>query len=138
MFSIPAHAFAVPIKIEPADIDQLNHVNNVVYFRWVQEVATAHWESLTSPQQRAQWLWVVRRHEIDYLRPTFAGDEVTAFTWVVPAEQPGSDRIIVFKNMKTDKVLTQVKTTWYLIDPASMRSKKIPDEVFALFGISSI
>jgi acyl-CoA thioesterase FadM len=40
--------------------------------------------------------------------------------------------------MKTDKVLTQVKTTWYLIDPTSMRSKKIPDEVFALFGISSI
>jgi acyl-CoA thioester hydrolase len=138
MFSIPAHAYAVRIKIEPADIDQLNHVNNVVYFRWVQEAATAHWESLTTPAQRAQWLWVVRRHEIDYLRPTFAADEVMAYTWVVPAEQPGSDRIIVFKNVKTDKVLTQVKTTWYLIDPVSMRSKKIPDEVFALFGISSI
>ena len=35
-------AFELPITITSADIDQLGHVNNVAYLRWVQEAAEAH------------------------------------------------------------------------------------------------
>ena len=34
----------------PEDIDEQNHVNNTVYLRWVQEVATAHWEAIASSE----------------------------------------------------------------------------------------
>ena len=35
--------FTTDISIIREDIDDLGHVNNVVYVRWAQEVATRHW-----------------------------------------------------------------------------------------------
>jgi len=70
--------------VAAADIDELDHVNNVVYLRWVQDVAVAHWESATSPAERAEIAWVVLRHEIDYKHPALPGDQVIARTWVGP------------------------------------------------------
>ena len=34
--------FPIRIRVQPADIDELGHVNNLVYRRWVQEVAIAY------------------------------------------------------------------------------------------------
>lgn len=38
----PHASFELIFHVLPEDIDQLHHVNNVVYLRWVQEVAVAH------------------------------------------------------------------------------------------------
>jgi len=65
-----------PVRVD--DIDDLGHVNTVVYLRWVQDVAAAHWESATSPAERADIGWVVLRHEIDYKHPARPGDDVIA------------------------------------------------------------
>lgn len=135
MFTIPPHAFAVPIQITAADIDALNHVNNTVYLRWVQDVATAHWETLASAAQRQEWWWVVRRHEIDYLRPCNLGDAITAYTWVHSAHGKSSDRIVVFQHNETGKTIAQVKTTWILVDPATQRGTNIPEELLRSLGL---
>ena len=34
--------FSIPVTALAADIDELGHVNNTVYLRWVLDVATAH------------------------------------------------------------------------------------------------
>ena len=34
--------FELAIQVESADIDELGHVNNVAYLRWVQNVAVAN------------------------------------------------------------------------------------------------
>ena len=36
---IVQRVFELPITVGEGDIDQLGHVNNVVYVRWVQEAA---------------------------------------------------------------------------------------------------
>ena len=36
-----------------ADIDELGHVNNAVWVRWVQDLATAHWAAVAPPAQHA-------------------------------------------------------------------------------------
>ena len=41
--------FELAISVAQADIDEHGHVNNVVYVRWVQEVATAHWRTAATP-----------------------------------------------------------------------------------------
>ena len=74
--------FAHPLTVTSADIDEMGHVNNVVYVRWVQEVAAAHWHALASAELKAKYAWVVLRHEIDYKNPAFLHDEVTGYTWV--------------------------------------------------------
>ena len=78
----PAQRFELLVPVFPADVDELGHVNNTVYLRWVQDVATAHWQALASAESQAEVAWVVLRHEIDYKAPALPGDEVLLRTWV--------------------------------------------------------
>ena len=48
-----ATSFEISIAVLPSDIDGLGHVNNVVYVRWVQDVAVAHWNALSTPAGQA-------------------------------------------------------------------------------------
>src|SRR3954467_7737876 len=64
------------------DSDELGHVNNAVWVRWIQDLATAHWRSAADPAFVDSYVWVVVRHEIDYLRALLPGGPVTGRTWV--------------------------------------------------------
>src|SRR3954471_5218390 len=75
-------SFEMVVSVLPEDIDEQNHVNNAVYLRWVQEVATAHWCAVTSSEAQEGIGWVVLRHEIDYKSPACLGDAVVLRTWV--------------------------------------------------------
>lgn len=120
--------FELNINIQPQDIDQLGHVNNVVYLRWIQDVAEAHWNTLTTQDQKKELAWVVIRHEINYHKPAFPGDQVLARTWVGNTEGFRSVRHVELFNAK-NQMLASALTTWCLIDPKSGRPKKITDEI---------
>ena len=60
--------FDIPITVLPADIDDNDHVNNVVYLRWIFDVALAHWNASASDEMKQTYGWVATRHEIDYRR----------------------------------------------------------------------
>ena len=77
--------FTLPIAPTPADIDELGHVSNLVYLRWVLDIATAHSRSVgwDHPEYRALGaVFVVRRHEIDYVAQVKQGDSLVGETWV--------------------------------------------------------
>ena len=74
--------FELPIHVQEADIDELGHVNNVTYVRWVQDAAVAHWTSAAPAAEQARLFWIVLRHEIDYRQAAHLGDEIVARTWV--------------------------------------------------------
>lgn len=79
------------------DIDELGHVNNAVWVKWIQDVATAHWQAVASPQHVDRYVWVVTRHEIDYRGNVRAGEAVTAETWVADAPRGARfDRLMRF------------------------------------------
>ena len=69
--------FEKSVSVMPEDIDEQNHVNNTVYLRWVQEVATAHWKAIASRETQKGIGWIVLRHEIDYKAPACLGDGPT-------------------------------------------------------------
>jgi len=77
-----AEIFHIRINVTPDDIDAMDHVNNVAYLRWVQDVAVAHWRHAATDAEQQKWLWIVLRHEIDYRQPAVLGDEIVAQTWV--------------------------------------------------------
>ena len=47
-------------------IDELGHVNNAVWVRWIQELSVAHWEAVAPAAHQAAHVWVILRHEVDY------------------------------------------------------------------------
>ena len=115
------------------DIDELGHVNNAVWVRWIQEVATAHWRAVADPAHDAAYLWVVTRHEIDYLRGLGSGSTVTARTWVGDAPKGARfDRFVEFVG-DGGTVHVRARTTWAIIDRVSGRPLRVPPAVAAPF-----
>ncbi len=39
--------FTIKIRVSSEDIDVLQHVNNLVYVKWMDKIATSHWAHLT-------------------------------------------------------------------------------------------
>src|SRR5207244_4143251 len=77
-----ARKFEVTVRVPDADVDRQGHVNNVAFVRYVQEAAEAHWRAVVPPELQSAYAWVVRRHEVEYLRPGLPGDELVVRTWV--------------------------------------------------------
>lgn len=122
--------FSLVLKPTLADIDEMGHVNNVVYVRWIQEVAAAHWQAIASDELKRKYSWVVLRHEIDYRAPVFNGELVAGTTWVGDHHGAKFDRFVQLTC--NNRVVAEAKTTWCLLDAASLRPLRIPSEVLAL------
>ena len=125
--------FSQTFTATPADIDELGHVNNAVWVRWIQDVATAHWNAVATPEQSAAFFWVITRHEIDYRGNISAGESVTASTWV--SEPPVGARFN--RNVEflggDGKVKVKAKTTWALIDRMTGRLLRVRPDLTAAF-----
>ena len=131
----PGPAFEVGLEVTEADLDAQAHVNNVVYVRWVQDAATAHWEALTTPETRAEVGWVLLRHEIDYRRAAVLGDAVRVRTAVGHLEGLTFERHTVVRRAGDDAVLAESRTLWCPVDPRTGRPRRVSAELRALFSI---
>lgn len=123
------HIYEHPIEVHEQDLDELNHVNNVVYIRWVQEASVAHWRSIASDAIRQQFLWVVLRHEIDYRSPALRGDILLARTWVHNVGGPRSIRKVQLYRKQDNRLLAEASTTWCLVSRQALRPVRINDEI---------
>ncbi|MGC8640709.1 MAG: acyl-CoA thioesterase [Isosphaeraceae bacterium] len=123
------HAFTV----SPDDIDQLGHVNNVVYLRYAQDAAVAHWHATVSREDRQRLVWVVRRHEIDYLKPAREHDELVAQTWVGEASGATMDRFIEIRRVRDGERIANVRSVWVALDASTLRPRRVTAELRALF-----
>ena len=129
----PLNTFQFTIRVKAEDIDDLEHVNNVVYLRWVQNVAAAHWEKVASDEMKRKYSWVVLRHEIDYRNPALLDDELTVHTWVSSCEGVRSVRNVKFLQAASGKVVAETKTTWCLLDSQTMRPRRIEQDIISIF-----
>ena len=132
----PIPPFELEITVKPGDIDEIGHVNNVVYLSWVQDVAIAHWEFLTTAAQRTQYVWVALRHEIEYAGQAFLHDAIDARTWTGTARGLRYPRHTEIIRRTDKKVLATALTQWCPLDRASGRPTRLPVEIAAYFAKS--
>jgi acyl-CoA thioester hydrolase len=120
--------------VSPADIDVHGHVNNVVYLRWVQDVAVAHWRSHATEQQRTDISWVVVRHEIDYKRPVKLGDSVIAITWVGVATASTFERFTEIVKGDDRELIARARTLWCPISLQTGRPVRVSQDIRERFS----
>ena len=123
--------FSHSFLIKNADIDAQGHVNNVAYVKWIQNVAVAHWFSVTTEAQREKYTWVVLRHEIDYKKQAFAGEEITVTTWVGELTRITWERLTEIT--RDESLLVKARTVWCLIDRETLKPTRITKELKELF-----
>ena len=126
--------FEMVIPVLPGDIDEQNHVNNTVYLRWVQDIATAHWRAVASPNAQKSIGWVVLRHEIDYKGPATLGDEVVLCTWVGEATRLTFERFTEIRRKSDGRLLSQARTLWCPIDAETGRPVRVSADVRTQFS----
>lgn len=124
--------FAQQVTALATDIDELGHVGNIVYVRWIQDIATAHWRALARPQDIARFVWVVSRHEIDYRYATVAGEMLAVETWLGAPHGARFDRYVDIRG-PGGELRVHAKTVWAMVDMTTMRALRIPTEVAAPF-----
>ena len=119
--------------VEPEDIDGVGHVNNIVYVRWVQAVATEHWLSTADPKWIDSTVWVVLRHEIDYENAAGPGDTVRVRTWVGAWRGVRTERHTEILDAASGDRLVRATTVWCPLDAATGRPRRIKDVMWVPF-----
>jgi acyl-CoA thioester hydrolase len=127
--------FEMAIAVEAADIDELGHVNNVVYVRWVQDIAVAHWRAAASRDDREKLLWIVVRHEIDYRQAARLGDGILARTWVGAATRIKFERHTELLRASDGCLLAKARTVWCPIDAVTGKPTGVSAAVRAAFSV---
>lgn len=119
--------FSISIKVTEEHLDELQHVNNAIYVKWMEKVAGAHWKKLSEGHQLDQYIWVVLRHEIDYKGQAKLGDTVLAKTRVGDSKGFTSERFIEF--YLGDTLIVKAKTTWGMLYKENYKPARIREDV---------
>jgi acyl-CoA thioester hydrolase len=124
--------FKYNLCVQQKDIDSLGHVNNEVYLRWLIEAATAHSDSLGFHLSRyieMGQVFVVRRHELEYLLPTYLNEDLIVETWAEKFEGARANRQYKIIRTRDSKVILTGKTLWVYIDMKTGRPMNVPENI---------
>jgi len=127
------------LTVAEADIDILGHANNLSYMAWLQKAAVAHstaqgWSNEAYDRLGAGW--VVRSHQIRYLRSAFAGDALVVVTWIGVAGRASSTRRYKIIRPADRTILVQAETNWAFISFETGAPMRVPDEVLQSFPVA--
>ncbi|GAC1620830.1 MAG: thioesterase family protein [Nevskia sp.] len=124
--------FVESVTVRPDDTDVMGHTNNVVYLGWLERVAWSHTRALGMGIERYRALntgCVARRHELDYLAATFAGEELILGTWI----DENDGRLSMWRayqiiRVSDGRTVMRGRTHWVCIDMKTGKPKRQPPE----------
>ncbi len=119
------------VIVEAAHIDVMQHTNNVVYLQWLEAVAWDHSRELgldEADYERLGYGMVARRHELDYLQPTFLGDTVLLATWIIYNDRLSTRRAYQFVREADGQTVFRGRTHWVCVDIKEGRVRRMPPE----------
>jgi acyl-CoA thioester hydrolase len=117
-------------------MDALGHVNNAVYQHYLEQAAIEHSEFLGFGPKRYEELggvFVMRRIEIEYLRPAVAGDTLEVTTWLQQVRGPRAIRRYEIRQQGEEQLLVTAEALWVWVDTKIMRPRAIPPLILDAF-----
>lgn len=128
--------FEKSVTVRKDDLDQLEHVNNVKYVEWIQEVSKEHWEKRVSERIKKEVVWVVLSHHVQYKGQARFGDRILIRTFITETKGAISVRAVEMRNADTNALLVESKTEWCLLSAAQLKPMRISEEIRSLFEIN--
>lgn len=120
--------FDLQIKVKPEHIDILGHVNNVVYVQWMQDVASAHIETLGVGLEQyleMKHAMVAIEHYVQYRKAALLGDDIILRTWLYDINALYLFRQYAFFRASDKSLLFTGNTKWACIEIATGRPKRM-------------
>lgn len=128
--------FTSRLRVRYHEMDALGHVNNAVYQHYLEQAAIEHSEFLGFGHKRYEELggvFVMRRIEIEYLRPTVAGDTLEVTTWLQQVRGPRAIRRYEIRQQGEEQLLVTAEASWVWVDTKAMRPRAIPPLILDAF-----
>ena len=124
----PIALFEHEFTVHPDEVDVQGHVNNVVYVKWMQDLAILHSDANggSKATSEAGAAWVVRSHKIEYFKSAYAGDRIRARTWIEDFRRVRSLRRYEFLRFSDEVLLARGETDWIFVNAADGRPRSIP------------
>ncbi|MBN2868146.1 MAG: thioesterase family protein [Flavobacteriaceae bacterium] len=119
------------IQVTLDDLDQNNHVNNIRYVKWVNDIAISHWETEAPKTILDHYFWVMLSHNIEYKHQILLGETVTLKTYVKSCEGLFSIRIVEI--LVDKKLCAHSETKWCFMNSETLKPNRIPQEIITLF-----
>lgn len=129
--------FEMPVVVEHKHLDENQHVNNVQYLQWVQDVAKAHWEEEAKPSWLMDYVWVALSHHIEYKKPAFLNDQLTLRTYINSFDGVKSNRVVEIYHQHSGVLVCTCRTVWVMLDRKNNKPVRCPQEMVDSFYESS-
>ena len=126
-----ARFYTKNITVEDSFLDEMKHVNNVVFLKLLQDVAIDHWYAEADQAQRDSIRWIARKHEIEYLKPAFLNDLLKIDTWIESFNAVSTLR--KYEIYKRDQLIVQASTLWVALDANSLKPMRLSQDILAKF-----
>ena len=133
----PPNAYQTVRRVYYADIDEYQHVNNAVYLSYLEQATIDAYADIgfDLPQLlELGGLFVVRRHDVEYLHPAKYGDRLDIATWIGELTGGGVLRHTTLRD-QDGELCIRAQTRWVWIDLASRKPAEMPADLLeALAG----
>lgn len=127
LLQIDAFKYKTAIEIRFADLDALGHVNNAIYFTFLEIARTKYW------QQAIDWDWektgvIIAHASIDYIRPIFLKDNVSIYVRTARAGNTSFDLeyLMVKHSTQGEQICASGKTVCVSYDYGQKQPTEIP------------
>jgi len=124
------------LRVRHYEMDVLGHVNNAVYQNYLEQAAVEHAQILGYSLAQCRKLggvFVMRRIEIDYLRPAMADDILEITTWLQQMKGTRAIRRYEIHRVGDVQPLVMAEAIWVWVDLVTMRPRGIPQEILRSF-----
>ncbi|KJH73309.1 acyl-CoA thioesterase [Aliterella atlantica] len=132
--------FITNLRVRHYEMDALGHVNNAVYQSYLEQAAIEHSEHLgltLDVYRQLGGVFVMRRLEIDYLRPAVAGDSLDIATWLQQLRGPRAIRRYEIRQHDSEPLLVTAEAMWVWVEAATMRPRAIPKLIQESFNAAN-
>lgn len=136
LYALDMRDFEMRHIVTADEIDAFGHVNNMVYLKWFNMVASKHCEAVDY-SGKLMWEngfgWIIKSHRIEYLIAIKPYENIVIKTRVESVRAASSVRSYSVVNEKGE-ISTKGETVWVWVNYKTGRPCRIPQEVLFKFG----
>ena len=121
--------FSIQFPVRFRDIDTLGHVNNAVYFTYMESARTEYWMNLFESENLRELSFIVAHAECDFKVAAKFGDEIKVTIRTTSIRNSSFVWEYEILNAKDDAVFATAKTIQVYYDYQQEKSLPVPDDV---------
>ncbi|MBN1253229.1 MAG: acyl-CoA thioesterase [Bacteroidales bacterium] len=121
----------IDIKLRYDDLDTYGHVNNKAYLSFLEEARIDYHKSVFKWKSALEFSSVVAKIEINYLKPVFYNDKLSAYTKLSNIGNKSFELTTIFvvnNENESDKIVSHSKVILVSIDQKTGLPNQITDE----------